>query len=148
MGHLFDRIGRKTMIAATYAISGALMLVTGWLFAQALVGAVALTALWTVNFFFASSGASAAYLTAGESFPLEVRARAISIFYALGTAIGGISGPALFGVLIERGARGDILWGYALGGMLMLAAALVEAAIGVKAERLSLEDVARPLTRA
>jgi MFS family permease len=147
MGHLFDRIGRKAMIAATYAVSGAMMLVIGWLFARGLLGAAALTVLWTINFFFASAGASAAYLTAGESFPLEVRARAISIFYALGTAIGGISGPALFGTLIERGARGDILWGYVLGGVLMLAAALVEAAIGVAAERRPLEDVARPLSR-
>ncbi len=146
LGHLFDRVGRKVMIAATYALSGVLMLVIGWLFARDMVGAVALTALWSVNFFFASAGASAAYLTAGESFPLEVRARAISIFYALGTAIGGISGPALFGALIEQGARADILWGYVLGGLLMVVAALVEAAIGVKAERLSLEDVARPQT--
>lgn len=94
------------------------------------------------NFFFVSAGAGAAYLTAGESFPLEVRARTISIFYAPGTAIGGISGP---GTLIARGARGDILWGYVPGGMLMLAATLAEAAIGVAAERRPLEDVARPL---
>lgn len=147
LGGLFDRIGRKPMIAFTYAVSGAMMLVTGWLFAHGLLGAVALTALWSANFFFASCGASAAYLTVGECFPLEVRARAISLFYALGTGLGGIAGPALFGVLIETGERGEILWGYVLGGGLMLAAALVEARIGVKTERLSLEDVATPLSQ-
>lgn len=146
LGPLFDRLGRKLMIGLTYAVSGVMMLFTGWLFAQGLVGAVALTVLWTVNFFFASCGASAAYLTVGECFPLEVRARAIALFYALGTALGGIAGPALFGALIESGRRGDILWGYVLGGALMLAAALVEACIGIKAERVSLEQLATPLS--
>jgi len=112
LGHLFDILGRKVMIASTYAISGVLMAATGWLFALGIVGPIAQTALWSVNFFFASCAASAAYLTVGECFPLEVRARAISIFYAFGTALGGIAGPAVFGVLIETGARGEILWGY------------------------------------
>jgi MFS family permease len=147
LGPLFDIVGRKMMIASTYAISGILMTITGWLFAQGVVGAVAQTALWSVNFFFASCAASAAYLTVGECFPLEVRARAISIFYAFGTAIGGIAGPAVFGALIETGARVEILWGYLFGGALMVFAAIVEGAIGVSAECVGLEDVARPMSR-
>lgn len=147
LGHLFDTVGRKAMIALTYTLSGLIMLVTGWLFAQGIVGAGVQTALWTVNFFFASCGASAAYLTVGESFPLEVRARAIGIFYAFGTALGGITGPLIFGALIESGARGDVFLGYVLGGVLMVIAGAVEMWIGVKAERQSLENVAPPLSR-
>ncbi|HWA30523.1 MAG TPA: MFS transporter [Rhizomicrobium sp.] len=147
LGHLFDTIGRKAMIAGTYALSGLIMLATGWLFAQGVVGAGVQTALWTINFFFASCGASAAYLTVGESFPLEVRARAIGIFYAFGTALGGITGPLIFGALIESGKRGDVFIGYVLGGGLMILAALVEMWIGVNAERRSLEDVAPPLSQ-
>jgi MFS family permease len=147
LGHLFDIVGRKVMIASTYAISGILMAATGWLFALGVVGPIAQTALWSVNFFFASCAASAAYLTVGECFPLEVRARAISIFYAFGTALGGIAGPAVFGVLIETGARVEILWGYLFGGALMVMAAIVEGVIGVSAECVGLEDVARPLSR-
>jgi MFS family permease len=147
LGHLFDTVGRKAMIATTYTLSGVIMLITGWLFAHGIVGAGVQTALWTVNFFFASCGASAAYLTVGESFPLEVRARAIGIFYAFGTALGGITGPLIFGALIESGARGDLFLGYVLGGVLMVLAGAVELWIGVKAERASLEDVAPPLSR-
>ncbi|HSM95924.1 MAG TPA: MFS transporter [Rhizomicrobium sp.] len=147
LGHLFDTIGRKAMIALTYALSGIIMLVTGWLFARGIVGAAVQTALWTVNFFFASCGASAAYLTVGESFPLEVRARAIGIFYAFGTALGGITGPLVFGALIETGARSDVFLGYVIGGVLMVVAGVVEMWIGVKAERQSLENVAPPLSR-
>jgi MFS family permease len=102
--------------------------------------------LWSINFFFASCGASAAYLTVGESFPLEVRARAIGIFYAFGTALGGITGPLVFGTLIESGARGDVFIGYVIGGVLMVLAGLVEMWIGVNAERQSLENVAPPLS--
>ncbi|HEY4264419.1 MAG TPA: MFS transporter, partial [Micropepsaceae bacterium] len=147
LGHLFDTLGRKIMITATYAVSGILMAITGVLFAAGTLSAAEQTALWTINFFFASCGASAAYLTVGEAFPLEVRARAISIFYAVGTGIGGIAGPALFGALIEAGSRREILWGYLAGGALMLAAAATEAVLGIKAERVALEDVASPLSR-
>jgi MFS family permease len=147
LGRLFDTLGRKTMIGATYALSGILMIGAGLLFATGHVSATEQTALWTVNFFFASAGASAAYLTVGESFPLEVRARAIAVFYAFGTAIGGIAGPALFGVLIDTNSRPEILWGYLLGGVLMLAGAAIEAALGVNAERRSLEDIAPPLSQ-
>jgi MFS family permease len=146
LGHLFDSIGRKAMIAVTYGLSGTLMAIAGVLFANAVLGAAEQTAAWTVIFFFASCGASAAYLTVGESFPLEVRARAIAIFYAFGTAIGGIAGPALFGYLIDTGERGQILIGYLLGGGLMVLAAVVEMALGINAERRPLEHVAPPLS--
>jgi MFS family permease len=146
LGRLFDSLGRKTMIAATYGLSGVLMAATGLLFARNALDASWQTAAWTLNFFFASCGASAAYLTVGECFPLEIRARAIAIFYAFGTAIGGIAGPALFGVLIASGERGRIFIGYLLGGGLMAAAALVELVLGVNAERRTLEDVAPPLS--
>ena len=148
LGRLFDTIGRKPMIVATYAASGALMAATGWLFSAGVLDAAGQTAAWTPIFFIASAAASSAYLTVGESFPLEMRAVAISLFYALGTAIGGVAGPALFGVLIQSRARGEILWGYLLGAALMLAAAAVEAALGVAAERRSLEEVAPPLSSA
>jgi MFS family permease len=103
--------------------------------------------MWTVNFFFASAGASAAYLTVGECFPLEVRARTIAVFYAFGTGIGGVAAPAIFGELISTHSRDKVLLGYLLGGGLMLFAALVEAWIGVAAECRTLEDVAPPLSR-
>jgi MFS family permease len=102
--------------------------------------------LWSINFFFASCGASAAYLTVGESFPLEVRARAIGIFYAFGTALGGITGPLVFGTLIESGQRSDVFLGYVIGGVLMVFAGAVEIWLGVNAERQSLENVAPPLS--
>ncbi len=97
-------------------------------------------------FFFASAAASAAYLTVGESFPLETRAIVIAFFYSVGTAAGGIGGPALFGALIESGARGEIMWGYMLGGGLMILAAIVEAALGIKAEGVPLEKLTPPLS--
>jgi MFS family permease len=147
LGPLFDRLGRKPLIAGTYAISAALLLLTGFLFARANLGATAQTALWTINFFFASAGASAAYLTVGECFPLEMRARAIAVFYAFGTAIGGILGPVLFGALIETGSREQILLGYLLGAVLMAAGAVVAAVYGVAAERVPLEELAPPLSR-
>jgi MFS family permease len=147
LGHLFDTIGRMKMITATYAISGVLMLLTGALFEQEALGANAQTLAWTIIFFFASAGASAAYLTVGECFPLEIRAMTIALFYAFGTAAGGIAGPALFGALIESGSRTEIFWGYALGGGLMIIAALVELVLGVPAERKPLEEVAPPLSQ-
>jgi len=147
LGPLFDTVGRKPMIGGTYALSGLLMLATGLLFAFGRLGASTQTALWTINFFFASAGASAAYLTVGECFPLEVRARTIAVFYAFGTGIGGVAAPALFGALIQQQSRVEMLWGYALGGGLMLLAAVVEWALGVSAEGRPLEDVAPPLSR-
>jgi MFS family permease len=146
LGPLFDRLGRKPMIAATYALSGMLLAGIGWLFRQGLLDAEQLTLCWTGTFFFASAAASAAYLTVGEGFPLEARALAIAFFYALGTALGGLAAPWLFGMLVGSGERGAVFTGYLFGAALMAAAALVEIAIGIKAERVPLESVARPLS--
>lgn len=148
LGRLFDTWGRKAMITATYALAGVLMCITGWMFSAGLLSATAQTAAWTVIFFFASAGASAAYLTVGECFPLETRAVTISIFYAFGTLLGGVGGPWLFGLLIDTGERSQILIGYLIGGGLMVLAAAVEMALGVKAECKSLEEIAAPLSLA
>ncbi|MGQ3016866.1 MFS transporter [Phenylobacterium sp.] len=148
LGRLFDSWGRKPMISLTYGLAGVLMCLTGWLFSIGLLSAPAQTAAWTVIFFFASAGASAAYLTIGETFPLEIRAVTISMFYAFGTLVGGVGGPVLFGALIDTGERSQILWGYLLGGGLMIVAALVEMKLGVAAERRPLEEVAPPLSQA
>ena len=146
LGRLFDSIGRKPMITFTYALSGVLMCITGWMFAQGWLSAIEQTAAWTGIFFFASAAASSAYLTIGEGFPLEVRAVAISLFYAFGTAIGGIAGPALFGALIQTGSRGEVMIGYLLGGALMIVAAGFELVLGFAGERRSLETIAPPLS--
>ena len=136
------------MITVTYALSGVLMALTGWLFALGWLDAMQQTAAWTVIFFVASAAASSAYLTVGESFPLEMRAIAIALFYAFGTGVGGVAGPWLFGVLIDTGERTSILWGYLLGGGLMVGAAVVAAFLAVPAERRALEDIAPPLSSA
>jgi MFS family permease len=146
LGRLFDSLGRKTMISATYGVAGALLCLTGWLFAQDALTAESQTIAWTVIFFFASAAASAAYLTVGELFPLETRAITISLFYAFGTLLGGVGGPALFGALIDTGERGQIFAGYLLGGGLMLLAAVVQLVLGVSAERRPLEAVTPPLS--
>lgn len=145
LGPLFDSIGRKVMITLTYAMSGILMAASAFAFQQGWLSAWEQTLAWTVIFFFASPAASAAYLTVGEAFPLEMRAIAIALFYAFGTAIGGVAGPALFGWLIEGGQRGDIFWGFLLAAVLMLVAAATEWRLGFAAERMPLEDVAAPL---
>ena len=134
------------MIAATYAISGLLLAGIGFLFSHDVLSAEALTAGWMIVFFFASAAASSAYLTVSETFPLEIRALAIAFFYAIGTGIGGIAGPWMFGALIDTGSRASVLIGYLIGAFLMIAAAVVEALFGVAAERQPLEAVARPLT--
>ena len=148
LGRLFDIVGRKPMIAGTYAASGLLLAVTAVLFVNDALDATGQTIAWTIVFFFASAAASSAYLTVGEIFPLEMRARAIALFYALGTAVGGIAGPWLFGTLIGTGERSSIAWGYAFGATLMLIAAAAECILGVRAERRALEDVATPLSSA
>jgi MFS family permease len=145
LGRLFDTLGRRPMITFTYAISGILLAGIGNLFTLDLVSAGTLTLGWSVVFFFASAAASAAYLTVSETFPLEIRALAIALFYAIGTGIGGVFGPWLMGYLVESGSRVSVFWGYALGAALMLAAAAVAARWGVAAERKPLEQVARPL---
>src|SRR5262249_37196886 len=115
------------------------------LFQQELLSAVGMTIAWMIIFFFASAAASAAYLTVGETFPLEIRALAIAFFYAIGTGIGGIAGPMLFGLLIESGSRTRVLIGYLIGAALMIGAAVIAGTWAVAAERQSLENVSRPL---
>ena len=146
LGRLFDTIGRKTMIASTYAMAGVLLAATGLLFRENLVSAIGLTVAWMVVFFFASTAASSAYLTVSEIFPLEMRALAIAFFYAIGTGVGGVAGPVLLATLIESGSRSSVAIGYFLGALLMIGAAIAEAVWGVAAERKSLEDVSRPLS--
>src|SRR6516225_2140199 len=109
------------MIAATYAISGILLAISGWLFAIGALSATGQTIAWMVIFFFASAAASSAYLTVSETFPLEIRALAIAFFYAFGTGIGGVAGPWLFGALIDTGSRVSVALGYLLGAVLMVA---------------------------
>ena len=147
LGPLFDQVGRRFMITATYALSGTLIVVMGLLFNANLLTAQTQTLAWSVVFFFASAAASSAYLTVGECFPLEVRASAIAWFYAIGTALGGIAGPILFGHLIASGDRAEVFLGYALGGGLMVTAAIVAFFLAVDAERRSLEAVAAPLAQ-
>jgi MFS family permease len=146
LGWLFDHWGRRPMITTTYALSGALLGITALLFAQGQLTAVTQTIAFATVFFFASAAASSAYLTVSESFPLEVRALAIAVFYALGTAIGGIAAPWIFGSLIGTGDPHSVAWGYVFGAALMIGAALVELWLGVAAERRALEEVARPLS--
>jgi MFS family permease len=145
LGRLFDTIGRKIMIASTYAISGALLAVTAYLFSQNIFSAQTLTIAWMIVFFFASAAASSAYLTVSEIFPLELRALAIAFFYAVGTGAGGIVGPLVFGMLINTGSRSSVAIGYLIGSILMIGAAVVEGIWGVAAERKPLEEVSRPL---
>ena len=148
LGRLFDTVGRRPMIAITYALSGALLAITGALFAGGVLSATGQTVAWTVIFFFASAAASSAYLTVSETFPLEIRALAIAFFYAVGTGIGGVGAPWLFGALIDTGSRLSLFGGYLLGAALMLAAAIIAARYGVAAERKPLEAVATPLSAA
>ncbi len=146
LGHLFDTIGRKKMIAATYGLAGILLALTGWLFHAGLLTAQTQTLAWTIIFFIASAAASSAYLTVSEIFPLEIRALAIAIFYAIGTLAGGVGAPTLFGWIIGTGSITALFIGYLVAAALMIFGALVEAWIGVPAERRSLEDVAAPLS--
>jgi MFS family permease len=145
---LFDRVGRVVMITGTYVVSGVLLAVTGAMLGS--LDAKTLTLMGAIVFFFASAGASAAYLTASEVFPMETRALCIAFFYAIGTAIGGITGPLLFGKLLENASTSKdvtaIAVGYFIGAALMVLGGIAEAFLGVKAEGQSLEDIARPLT--
>jgi MFS family permease len=145
LGRLFDTLGRKFMIGTTYIVSGLLLAGTGYLFSQDLLSAQTQTIAWMIVFFFASAAASSAYLTVGETFPLEIRALAIAFFYAIGTGAGGIAGPSLLGWLIDTGSRASVASGYFLGAALMVAAGLIEWRWGVAAERKSLEAISRPL---
>jgi MFS family permease len=146
LGRLFDSVGRKPMIAGTYILSGALLLVTAWLFSAGDLNAVTMTACWSGVLFFASAGASSAYLTVSEVFPMETRALAIAFFYAIGTAAGGITGPLLFSSLVSTGKVSDTVIAFVIGASLMILAGLVEVFLGVRAERKGLEEIASPLT--
>jgi len=145
LGHFFDTVGRKRMIAGTYGLAGVLLAATAWAFHAGLFTATTQTAAWIAIFFTASAAASSAYLTASEIFPLEARALAIAVFYALGTLIGGVGAPFLFGWLIGAGV-GAVAWGYGAAAVLMLGAAVTEAFLGVDAEGKSLEAIAEPLS--
>jgi MFS family permease len=145
LGRLFDSVGRRKMIAATYTIAGLGLIGAGYGFSVEALSAVQLSLCWSAIFFVASAAASSAYLTVSEIFPVEMRAIAISLFYAAGTALGGFAGPPLYGAIIESGSRSALFAAYALAGVLMCAAAGVAAWLGVDAERKSLEDVCPPL---
>ena len=146
LGRLFDTVGRVPMIAGCYFVCGVLMTVTGYLFYIEVLNATTQTALWCVVFFFASAAASAGYLTVSEVFPMEIRAVAIALFYSIATALGGISGPVLFGNIIGTGNAGKLFIAYLVGAGFMVFAAIVELILGVRAEGQSLENVATPLT--
>jgi MFS family permease len=145
LGRLFDSVGRRRMIAATYTIAGIGLVATGHGFASGALGPVWLSLCWSAIFFVASAAASSAYLTVSEIFPVEMRAISISLFYAAGTALGGFAGPPLYGAIIESGSRDALFAAYALAGVLMCLAGAVAAWIGVDAERKSLEEVCAPL---
>jgi MFS family permease len=146
LGRLFDTVGRKPMITLTYIGSAVVAVVLAVLFVTQTGGAWTFIAVLAAAFFLASAGASAAYLTVSEIFPMETRALAIAFFYAAGTAIGGITGPLLFGQLINSGQRGLVVWSFLIGAAVMAAAGLVELWLGVAAERRPLEELALPLT--
>src|SRR5881398_3167970 len=146
LGHLFDTVGRKKMITLTYGLAGILLALTGWLFQAGLLTAQTQTLAWTIIFFIASAPASSAYLTVSEIFPLEIRALAIAIFYAIGTLAGGVGAPLLFGWIIGTGSVTALFVGYLVAAALMIFAAAMEAWIGVAAERRSLEHIAVPLS--
>jgi MFS family permease len=146
LGRFFDSIGRKPMIAGTYILSGVLLIITGILFSNGTLNATTQTVCWCVIFFFASAGASAAYLTVSEIFPMETRAMAIAFFYATGTIVGGFGGPLLFGALIQSGDPGQIFIGYLVGAIVMIAGGVIQATMGVEAAGRDLEDIAPPLS--
>lgn len=146
LGRLFDTWGRRPMIAGTYILSGVLLFLTAWLFDAGRLDAVTMTLCWCVVLFFASAGASSAYLTVSEIFPMETRAMAIAFFYAIGTAAGGISGPLLFAGLTQSGVVGDAALAFCVGAALMVIAGLVAVFFAVAAEQKSLEQIAVPLS--
>jgi len=145
LGPLFDRVGRRRMIALTYVLSGVGLAMTGWAFMEGWLDARSQALCWSAVFFLASAAASSAYLTVSEVFPLEMRAIAISLFYAVGTGAGGFIGPVLFGALIETGSRGAVAAGYAIGAALVIVAGLLALRYAVNAERKPLEEIAPPL---
>jgi MFS family permease len=146
LGPLFDRVGRRAMIAATYGLSGVTLALTGWGFVNGWLDATTQTLCWSIVFFLASAAASSAYLTVSEIFPLEMRALAIAVFYAIGTAVGGFAAPTVFGMLIETESRAAVFGGYLFGAALVIVAAFIAWRYGVDAERQPLESIAAPMT--
>jgi MFS family permease len=146
LGPLFDTVGRKPMIAGTYLLSAALLIVTGLLFRAHDLSDISFEACICVVFFFASAGASAAYLTVSEVFPMETRALCIAVFYAVGTGIGGVIGPQVFNRLVETESYEQVFLAFGLGAVMMAIGGVAEIVFGVKAERESLESIAKPLT--
>ncbi|BBJ39198.1 MFS transporter [Streptomyces antimycoticus] len=146
LSRLFDTVGRRVMISGTYLLSGVLLFLTAWMFGNGWLSAATMTACWCVVLFFASAGASSAYLTVSEVFPMETRALAIALFYAIGTAAGGITGPLIFSDLTQSGVVADTALAFSIGAALMVAAGLVAAFLAIPAEQRSLEDIAEPLS--
>jgi MFS family permease len=146
LGRYFDTIGRRAMIGGTYIVSGVLLVVTGMLFEAHALDATTMTLCWGAIFFFASAGASAAYLTGSEIFPLEARALAIAFVYAIGTLAGGVAAPYVFGLLIQSQSVNNVVYGYLFGAALMILGGLTELVLGVNAEGKALEDIAAPIT--
>jgi MFS family permease len=147
LGRLFDTVGRRPMIAATYGLSAILLTITGWLFAHESLSATSQTVLWSVIFFFASAASSSAYLTVSEVFPLEIRGMAIALFYAVGTLVGGAASPWVFGRLVGASSRFPLFYGYLAASGLLAIAVAATLAFGVKAEGAALESVADPLSK-
>ena len=145
LGPLFDSVGRRRMIALTYVLAGVGLALTGWAFMQGWLDARSQALCWSAVFFLASAAASSAYLTVSEVFPLEMRAMAIAIFYAIGMGAGGFAAPLLFGLLIETGSRGAVMVGYCLASVLVVVAGLLALRYAADAERKPLEEVAPPL---
>ncbi len=148
LGRWFDTLGRRPMITGTYALSGLLLALAAVLFGRDAFTAATQTGMWTLIFFFALAAASSAYLTISESFPLEIRAQAIAVFYATGTLLGGVASPWIFGRLIASGERSSIVYGYLAGAAFMVLAAGTEMVLGLRSERRPLEAVAAPLSSA
>jgi MFS family permease len=146
LGKLFDTVGRRVMISSTYLLSGLLLFGTAWLFDRGVLTAGTLTACWCAVLFFASAGASSAYLTVSEIFPMETRALCIAVFYAIGTGIGGVIGPQVFNRLVLSGSYVQVFYAFALGALMMIIGGIAELVLGVKAEQESLENIAKPLT--
>jgi MFS family permease len=146
LGRFFDTVGRKPMIAGTYILSGILLVITGIMFKNGTLTATSQTVAWCIIFFFASAGASAAYLTVSEIFPMETRAMAIAFFYATGTIVGGFGGPLLFGALIQSGKPSQIFIGYVVGAVVMIVGGIIQATMGVESAQRDLEEIAPPLS--
>ena len=145
---LFDTVGRRPMISGTYILSGVLLVITAILFESHSLSSTSIMVALTLVFFFASAGVSAAYLTVSEIFPMETRALCIAVFYAVGTGIGGITGPLVFSALITTGDVTKAGLALILGAALMIVGGFAELLFGVKAEQKSLEAIAQPLKAA